>query len=269
MKSKILDIHGKLKESIELPICFSERIREDIVTKAVETKKTEQPFAPAWDAGRKYSARGLIVHRRHVWKSGYGRGMSRTPRKIMSKKGSQFHWVGASAPHTVGGGRAHPPKVLSRMYTSKLNKKELRIALFSAIGATGNAALISKKYETLRDKKIENVPFIVESKILSLKTKDFIASLKHILGNDLFELAVRNREIRKGKGKMRGRKYKVNAGLLLVVGNDEKIKTGVVEVENAGRLGVVQLAKGGLGRLTLYTEKAIKDLQNKFGGKSK
>ena len=31
MKSKILDIHGKEKGSIELPKAFSETIREDII----------------------------------------------------------------------------------------------------------------------------------------------------------------------------------------------------------------------------------------------
>jgi len=80
MKTKILDIEGKEKGSIELPECFSENIREDIVSRVLEAKKTMQPYAPSPVAGKQHSARGKIIHRRHVWKSGYGRGASRVPR---------------------------------------------------------------------------------------------------------------------------------------------------------------------------------------------
>lgn len=269
MKAKILDITGKEKASIDLPKCFSKKIREDIVAMALERKKTEQPFSPSPVAGKQSSAKGLIVHQRHVWKSQYGRGMSRIPRKVMSRKGSQFHWVGATSPNTAGGMRAHPPKILSRMGMKGMNKKELQIALFSAISATAKADLISKRYLRLNDKKIENPPFVVESKLTSLKAKELISSLKKILGNDLFEVAVKKKAVRSGRGTRRGRKYKSNAGLLIVIGNKEKLKTNAFEVENANKLGVTPLAKGGLGRLTIYTEEAIKNLQDKFTEKKK
>ena len=61
-------------------------------------------------------------------------------------------------------------------------------------------------------------------------------------------------------GKMRGRKYKSNAGVLVVVGKKEKIKTNAFETKNVGELSVVDLAKGGAGRLTIYTENAINEL---------
>ena len=59
---------------------------------------------------------------------------------------------------------------------------------------------------------------------------------------------------------MRGRKYKTNAGLLIVVGKDEKLKANAFDVANVKNLSVNDLAKGGVGRLTVYTENAIKDL---------
>ena len=49
-----------------------------------------------------------------------------------------------------------------------------------------------------------------------------------------------------------------------MVGNKENIKTKTFEIIKAKELGVVDLAKGGLGRLTFYTEGAIKDLQEKL-----
>jgi large subunit ribosomal protein L4e len=263
-KAIILDIEGKEKGKIDLPSCFSEDIREDLISKAIETKKKKQPYAPSLVAGKQHSASGLVVHRRHVWKSGYGRGASRVPRKIMSKRGSQFNWVGAEVSAMRGGRRAHPPKVISMINTKKINKKELKSALISAISATADEKEISKKYETLQNKKIGNLPKIVESKFTSLKTKDMLGSMKKVLGEDLFGIGIKKKSIRAGRGKLRGRKYKSNAGLLMVIGDKEKLKTNAFEVVNVKRLSVFNLAKGGPGRLTMYTDSAIKELGEKL-----
>ena len=264
MKTKILSIDGKSKGEINLPKCFSQEIRKDIIAKVLEAKKTKQPYAPSPVAGKQHSASGIIVHRRHVWKSGYGRGISRIPRKIMSARGSQFNWVGAEIPSVRGGRRAHPPKVLSMINTKKVNKKEMKIALASALSATANSKEVSKKYERLKDEKIGNLPLIVESKFVSLKTKELLSSLKKVLGEKLFEVAIKKKTVRAGKGKLRGRKYKSNAGLLLVVGEKEELKTGAIEVVRVDNLGINDLAKGGIGRLTIYTENAIKKIGEKL-----
>ena len=262
MKTKILDIKGKEKSEISLPKSFSAGIREDIVMKVLETKKNKQPYAPSPVAGNQYSASGVLIHRRHVWKSQYGRGISRVPRKIMSRKGSQFNWEGATSPNTKGGRRAHPPKAISMINTLKINKKEIKLAFESALSATADKKTVEKKYSSL-EKLEKHVPFVVESKFVSLKTKELLESLKHILGKDLFELAIPKKKIRAGKGKMRGRKYKQNAGMLLVIGKDEKLKTNAFDFVTVKTLGINDLAKGGLGRLTIYTENAIKNLGEK------
>ncbi|MEJ2267902.1 MAG: uL4 family ribosomal protein [Nanoarchaeota archaeon] len=246
MKSKVLDINGKEKGNIELPKCFSGEIREDIVAKVLEVEKTKQPYGPSPVAGRQNSASGKIVHKRHVWKSGYGRGRSRIPRKQMSRKGSQFNWVGAEVPNTRGGRRAHPPKVLSMINNKKINKKEVKIALISALSATTNKDNLIKRYERI-EKNAKELPLIVDSGIISLKVKELVSSLKKILGKDLFEI-----------------KYKSNAGALLVIGEKENLKTNAIEIKNVGNLSVTDLAKGGLGRLTIYTEEAIKNLGEKL-----
>ena len=262
MKTKLLDINGKEKGNIDLPKSFSKEIREDIVAKILESKKTEQPYAPSPVAGKQHSASGILIHRRHVWKSQYGRGMSRIPRKVMSRRGSQFNWVGAEVPSAVGGKRAHPPKVISRINTKKVNKKEMQKGFESALSASANEKIVSKRYKRLKEKKIE-LPFVVESKLSNLKTKNLISSIKKILGKDLFEVALSKKKIRKGKGKLRGRKYKKNVGLLIVIGNKEKLKTNAFEIIRTKDLGIVDLSRGGLGRLTLYTEEAIKDLKER------
>ena len=99
------------------------------------------------------------------------------------------------------------------------------------------------------------------------KTKELILSLKSILGETLFETGLQKKKIRSGKGKLRGRKYKKSAGLLIVIGNSEKLNSNSFEIRNVKELNITDLCNGGLGRLTLYTEKAIKELGERINGK--
>ena len=112
MKAKVLDISGKKTKEIELPGVFSRKIRKDLIAKVLESKKSKQPYSPSPVAGKQHAASGKMVHRRHVWRSGYGRGQSRIPRKITSRRGTQFNLIGAEVSSTRGGRRAHPPKIL-------------------------------------------------------------------------------------------------------------------------------------------------------------
>src|SRR5512133_516810 len=133
MKAKLLDITGKEKSTIELPKEFSVVIRDDLVAKVLDAKRRQQPYSPSPVAGKQHSAKGLIVHRRHVWRSGYGRGQSRVPRKIFSGRGSQFNWEAAETPNSRGGMRAHPPKIEHFLKELKINKKEFKLAFASAL----------------------------------------------------------------------------------------------------------------------------------------
>jgi large subunit ribosomal protein L4e len=261
MKSKVYDINGREKGTIDLPRYFESTIREDIVSKVLETKKKQQPYSPSPVAGKQHSAKGLIVHARHVWRSGYGRGQSRVPRKIFSRRGSQFNWEAAEVPQAKGGMRAHPPKITQFLRELKINKKELEIAFASAIAATGSEKYILKKYSSI-EKLDKKAPFVVSSEITKLKTKQIVQELKTVLGN-LYGVAIKEKSIRAGRGKRRGRKHKSNAGMIFILGKDEKLKTMLFEVKKTNDLGVVDLANGGLGRLAVYTEKAINELKEK------
>ena len=261
MRAKILDINGKEKGTIELPKYFESDIRADIVAKVLELKKRQQPYAPSPVAGKQHSAKGLIVHARHVWRSGYGRGQSRVPRKIFSRKGSQFNWAAAEVPNAKGGMRAHPPKITQFLNELKINKKELKVAFASAIAATASERYILKKYSSI-EKIDKKAPFVISSEITKLKTKQILEELKAVLGN-LYSVSIKEKSIRAGRGKMRGRKYKSTAGMILVIGNDEQFKTKLFDVKKAKEVSVVDLAQGGLGRVAVYTEKAIKNLGEK------
>jgi len=262
MKIQILNKEGKKVKEVETKL-FEEPIREDIIFKVVEAEKMGQPFSSKFRAGMDISASGNVTHRRHVWKTDRGRGITRIPRKILSRRGTQFSWEGAIIPSTRGGRRAHPPK--GSVNLKKINKKEYKKALLSALSYVADNNELKKKYNSL-DKVDNNLPLVVGDKIFELKTKEFFDSLKKILG-DLYSVGIQKKSIRAGIGKMRGRKYKKNAGLLFVVGRDEDKKVKGVKVVKVPNLIVGDLAENG-ARLTLFSEKAVEELSRLVGGKA-
>ena len=212
-----------------------------------------QPYSSFSEAGKRHSASGTISHRRHKWKGAYGKGISRVPRKKMSRRGTQFFWVGAEVSSARGGRSINHPL---GVYTErKINKKEKSIAIASGFAATADPKLVKQRYSSL--KETPKVPAVIES--LPNKTKEAFEAMRKIFG-DLFYLVLKDKVVRAGKGKTRGRKYKSNAGLLLVSGKDENIKLKGVDVRKLNNLEIADLYP--LGRLTLYTKKALEELES-------
>ncbi|MCX8158702.1 MAG: 50S ribosomal protein L4 [Candidatus Pacearchaeota archaeon] len=251
IKTTLYSSAGTKKEEISLPEIFSSKIREDICAKLFEATKEIQPYAPFAEAGKRHSASGTISKRRHKWKGSYGKGISRVPRKKMWRRGNQFYWIAAEVSSVRGGRRAHPPKLIKKL--KKINKNEIKLAIASAIASTANKQIILSRYSSLKE---INPPYVIEE--LPSKTKDLIASLEKIFGS-AFSIAMKNKKVRAGKGKARGRKYKSNAGLLIVIGKDEHAKFKGIDIVKSNELSISDLYP--LGRLTIYTKKAIKDLE--------
>jgi len=259
---KIINLEGNKVKEINLPIQFHEPYHPNLIKRAVWTIQSNkrQPYGAKERAGLEYSS--TLSKRRRDYKGVYGKGLSRTPRKVMWRRGTQFGYVGATAPGTVGGRKAHPPKA-EKIFKKKINMKERRKAIRSALTATFNIELIKQ-----RNHKIpENFPFIIEDKIESLeKTKDVINILKK-LGFEKEMERSEKKKVRAGKGKTRGRKYKKKKGLLIVVSKQCKLissainipGTDIVEIKN---INAELLAPGThAGRLTLFTESAIEKLE--------
>ncbi len=258
MKAELYDLEGKRKKEIDLPKVFDTKVREDIVAKYFEASKFDDrsPYAPNKEAGKRHSASGTISHRRHEWKGHYGKGISRIPRKTMWRRGTQFVWVGAEISSARGGRRAHPPRVYREI--KKMNKKEVMIALNSALAATANLHFVQKRYASLSESKAK-FPIVIESGNM-MKTKNFILMLQNILG-ETYNLALKKKVVRAGKGKGRGRKYKSNAGILLVKSKSENLKISGMTVRSLNDLKISDLYP--LGRITIYTEKALNDLEGR------
>ncbi len=260
MKLHILDKDGKKTKELTTEL-FEEPIRIDIIRKVVEAEREWQPYSTKLYAGMNRSASGQVRHKRHSWKSDRGRGMSRIPKKQMWRRGTQFSWEGAIIPSARGGRRAHPPH--GQLNNKKINKKEYRKALLSSLSYISSADEVKKKYASLENKKFSlSLPLIFDAQLFSLKTKEFLHTLKNIFG-EIAEVAIQKKNLRAGRGKTRGRKYKKSAGMLFVVGDNENKNINGVEIKKAKEIKVSDLAENG-ARLTVFTEEAIKELERKY-----
>jgi len=260
MKINVLSLEGKELKKADLPSQFNEEIREDLVQRAVLALQANrrQKYGADPEAGKRQS--GDVSRRRRDYRGSYGKGISRVPRKIFSIRGSHISWQGAFAPGTVGGRRSHPPKV-EKNWDLKVNKKENQKAIRCALSAVVNKDLVIARGHKAPD----NYPFIVESKIESVKkAKDFALALK-ALGLQGEMKRTEDTSVRAGRGKTRGRRLKRKRGALIVVSDwcdltkNQNIQG--FDVVRVQELNAEMLAPGGdLGRLTVFTEKALEKL---------
>jgi len=259
MKVHVYSLNGEPIEEIDLPEVFEEDPRPDLIRRAVIAAQTSrlQPWGPDPMSGKRTSA--------ETW--GKGHGVSRVRRV----KGSRYPaaGVGAFAPHTVGGRRAHPPKT-EKILREKINIKERRLAIKSAIAAT-----TEKKFVMARGHVVEGVPelpIVVSDELEKVKKTAQVKEILKKLGvwPDV-ERVAQSRKVRPGRGKMRGRRYRQAVGPLIVIGKGDGIEIGArdlpgVDVVKVKDLSAEHLAPGGmLGRLTVWTKSAIQNL----GGISK
>jgi large subunit ribosomal protein L4e len=174
MKLKILNTKNSENGTINFPL--TEEVRPDLIKRACEAlaSKKRQPYGATPRAGLKHSTN--VSRRRRKYRGSYGKGISRVPRKILSRSGLQFHWKGAEAPGTVGGRRAHPPKA-EKIWARKINQKENRKAINSAISAA-----LNKEVVVTRGHKIPKLyPFALDDDFEKItKTQELRGALETI-----------------------------------------------------------------------------------------
>ena len=249
MKTNVLSLSGDVLREIDLPDVFSEAYRPDLIKKAVLAAQANrrQPYGVTAYAGMRTSARSL----------GSGRGIAQIPRLVNSNRA-------ARVPQAKGGRKAHPPKS-EKDWSEKINRKERRLAIRSAIAATTNPDLVTNRGH--RFEADLGLPIVLEDSFGSLaKTKDVCEVLQAI---DLWQDVIRaktGKHIRAGRGKLRGRKYKKPKSILIVTSDYSGIEKGArnlsgVDVVTCDRLNAEMLAPGThAGRLTIWTESAIAGL---------
>ena len=263
MKLKLYSLSNTSTKEVQLPEQFEEAVRPDLIQRAVLVlqSRRRQPYGAFPEAGKRHSA--YLSKRRRDYRGTYGIGQSRTPRKIVSRRGTRINYVGAFAPQTVGGRRAHPPKA-EKIWERKINQKENRKAIRSAMAASIIKDLVKARGHIIPN----NYPFIIEDKIEELnKTKQLKETLNKLGFDKEIERAAK-KTIRPGRGTFRGRKHQKKKSLLIVVSKDCDLNKAAmnlpgVEVVEVNALNAGLLAPGcSIARATLYTESAIKRLES-------
>jgi large subunit ribosomal protein L4e len=231
---------------------------------AIQTAK-KQPKGADTRAGKKNTATYVGTRGPPAMHRTINVGHARLPR-LKNRRALLQGKVGR-VPHSVGGMAAHPPKSW-KVYIEKINKREKREALKSAIAATANKELVGKRF--IFDCEL---PLIVETKFETVpKTKEVVNVFEKIgVGKDL-ENARAKTEKRAGRGKTRGRKLKVKKSILVVTAQNEKVLKAArnligVDAVTVNSLNVDLLAPGGeAGRLVVWTKGAIEELGKRGKG---
>ncbi len=264
MKAAVVSLDGKKVSDMELPEQFSAQVDEPLIRRAVLSiqsasvqTKYPWPMAGRYNTATYIGSRGKPTMHRTI-----NVGHARKPR-LKNRRGLLYGQV-AGIPGVMKGPKAHPPKAM-KIWAEKINRQEKRKATESAIAATGKAEIVKARGHLFSEKT--SFPIVVETKLEELAKTSEVRKAFEALGiwQDV-EKAQSKRKVRAGKGKKRGRRYKDRKSILVVAADTGKIFRGArniygVDVVRVREVNADALAPGGSpGRLTVWTEKAVKEL---------
>jgi len=256
----VLALDGKKIREVPLPDVFFTTYRPDLIKRAVTTSQSNrlQPKGRNIMAGKRTSAESL----------GVGHDRSRVPRV----KGDRYPRASAAAfaPSTVKGRVTHPPRTEKKI-AKNINAKERRLAIQSAIAATGAREVVRSRGHIVAEGA--TLPLVVVDDIQAV---DRVSTIRDIMKNigvwDDVVRVVRSRKMRGGRKRTRGRGIRRAIGPLIVISDDGGISKAArnlpgVQVVNVDSLGAEVLAPGTHpGRLTVWSESAVRMLSASKGG---
>jgi len=228
----------------------------DLHTKMAKNKR--QPYAVSKYAGHQTSAES--------W--GTGRAVARIPRV----PGGGTHRSGQGAfGNMCRGGRMFAPTKTWRRWHKKISVNQRRYAMASSIAASAVPALVMARGH--RVEGVPEIPLVIDNKNIDNidKTSKAVTLLKAINAFEDVEKTKDSRKMRRGKGKMRNRRFVQRRGPLLVYNEKGPMVKAFrnlpgVELCCVTRLNVLQLAPGGhLGRFCIWTKDAFEKLDSLYG----
>jgi len=248
--SKIFDLQGKAVGKVKVPTVFKTPLRPDVIKRGVVALQSHRYQPQGRDP--------LAGKRRSVESLGAGHGIARVPRL---RGGGQDAAFGVGI---VKGRQAFPP-VAQKKIAKIMPKKEMHLAMRSALAATGSKQLVAARGHMVD--MVRDFPLVVADDIQTLKkTKEVEdAFLKLGLWPDVIRVKESLKE-RAGKGKGRGRRLKHAVGPLIVVERSEGIANAAgnllgVDITTVQNLNVELLAPGTHpGRLTVWAKSAFEKL---------
>jgi large subunit ribosomal protein L4e len=256
MKTLAFSTTGTKQDEVELPPVFQTPFRKDLIHRAYVNLDSHHYQRQ----GRHPTAGMDVVAMSNDPPTGHGQA-----RVARIRGGGPRRGQAAGVAMVRGGRQAHPPLSQKVIY-KKLNKKENRLALCSAIAATASKQIVASRGHVVD--KIESFPIIVSDdveKITKAKEISKVFDALH-LSEDIQRLE--KRKARSGRSVIRGRKTKIGKSILLVAKDPKSLSKACgsfmgVDVRAARDLSVLDLAPGSQPiRLTVYTKAALNEIAN-------
>ncbi|MFH2106982.1 MAG: 50S ribosomal protein L4 [Candidatus Micrarchaeota archaeon] len=249
MKTNLYSLDGKVVKQIDLPKVFETEYRDDLIKRAVlsDESRTFQPKGNYKYAGMETSAK--YRGRKEMYGAIKNKGIAHLPHEVQPK--GNFGKV-KRVPQAVKGRRAHPPKPETKL-VEEMNHKEYLKALGVAIGSSTNKNLV--KFRCSVD--FESLPIVLDNSFEKLKKTKEVVSVFDAL---------------KCTKWMNGTKEKKSVSALIVVSGGSILKAAAnisgVDVVSVPKLTVKHFAPGTkAGRLVLYTESALKQVEDRIEDK--
>jgi len=247
MEATVRDLDGDADGTVGLPDVFETTRRPDLVRRAVLAAQANrrQDYGSDEYAGLRTPAESF----------GSGRGMAHVPRENNQ---------GRRVPQTVGGRRAHPPKV-EKDQGLEINDKERKQAVRAAIAATADPETVRERGHEFDDDV--DLPVVVTDAFEALVKTQAVVDTLESLGLSADIERADDATVRAGRGTTRGRKYRRPASILFVT--SEAPSTAArnlagADVATAREVNAEDLAPGAEpGRLTVWTESALEEVADR------
>jgi large subunit ribosomal protein L4e len=248
--TKLFDLEGKAVGKLKVPKIFKTPLRPDVIKRAVIAAQSGRFQRQGRDplAGKRRSFESL----------GSGHGMARVPR---------LRATGSRAVFGVGivGGRIAGAPVAEKKIVKKIPRKEKKLALLSALAATGSKEIVTSRGHMAEE--VGDFPLVVVDDIQDLKKTSEVekAFIKLGVWPDIYRVRESIKE-RAGKGKIRGRRTKHAVGPLLVIAENRGVAQAArnlpgVGISTVNNLSTEMFAPGTHpGRLTVWTKSAFEKL---------
>nr|ANM86202.1 60S ribosomal protein L4-2 [Stygiella incarcerata] len=252
-------LKGEKDHTISMPPVFESQIRMDIIH-----------FVHKNMAKNKRQAYGVFVHAGEQTSAeswGTGRAVARIPRV----RGGGSHRSGEAAfGNMCRGGRMYAPTKVWRKWHRKINMKQKRQAVVSALAATAVLPLVQARGH--RVDGTAEIPLVLVDEVEKVtKTRDAVEVLKDVGVYSDIERVIKSKTMRAGKGKLRGRRFVQRRGPLVIYKEDDGITRAFRNIPGidlccADRLNLLQLAPGGhIGRLCVWSEAAFGHMNVLYG----
>ena len=267
MDVNIYKLDGTVASKTKLPKVFDTPYRPRVILRAVLSAESSriQPKGNYANAGRDTTA--VYIGRRGSPNALMNKGIARKQRTKNRPHLVEGTVRGISG--VVKGPRAHPPKPM-HIEREEINRKEKLLALKSAIAALTNKELILKRGHKFE--KDLTFPIICVDDLEKItKTKEVLSFLEKLSLDLDIERAKARKNIRAGKGKVRGRKYKRAKSVLFITYKEKSaLQKSARNLEGVDVVALKNLSArdiapaGQAGRLTIFCKDALEALNKRF-----